>query len=286
MEKKAIVKQALRTLLSLSLPFLLCACSPGAGAPQSGNEPDEPVELVVFAAASLSETLSELGAAYMAENGNIVLVFNFESSGTLKTQIEEGADVDIFISAGQKQMDHLDIAAGTSVNADGLDFVLAGSRFDILENKIVLAVPEGNPAGIQSFDGMAAALREGSVLLAMGNSDVPVGQYTQKILDYYGLDEAALSAEGLLTYGSNAKEVTAQIREAAVDCGVVYQTDAAAAGLGAVDMASAEMCGQVIYPAAVMKGSANAEAAKAFLDYLSGAEADAVFESAGFTPIA
>lgn len=150
---------------------------------------------------------------------------------------------------------------------------------------MTLCVPEGNPAGITSFDDLADKLAAGTVLMAMGNSDVPVGQYTQKILSYYGLDEAALADAGVLTYGTNVKEVTTQITEASVDCGIVYGTDAFSAGLSAVDTATAEMCGQVIYPAAVLKTSAHPEEAQAFLDYLSTPEAMAVFEAVGFAAV-
>lgn len=246
----------------------------------------EPVELIVFAAASMTETLTELGNQYMAEHENVTIVFNFDSSGTLKTQIQEGADVDIFISAGQKQMNQLDITADAAVNTEGLDFVLGGTRFNILENKVALAVPEGNPAGINSYDDLIAGLKDASIMLAMGNADVPVGQYTQKILTYFELVEADLAAAGSITYGSNVKEVTTQVSEATVDCGIIYQTDAFSAGLTVVDTATAEMCGQVIYPAAVMNVSENVEAAKAFLEFLTSDAADAVFENVGFTPIA
>ena len=245
----------------------------------------EPVELVVFAAASMTETLTEIKTAYEAEHPDVTLVYNFDSSGTLKTQIEEGAACDVFISAGQKQMNQLDAAADASVNPNGLDFVDGATRIDLLENKVTLVVPEGNPKGVESFDQLAQLLASGNVLLAMGNSDVPVGQYTQKILTFYGLDEAELAKAGVLTYGTNVKEVTTQVSEASVDCGVIYVTDAYSAGLTVVDSATAEMCGQVIYPAAVLKTSANPEQAKAFLDYLTGEQASAVFEGVGFSPV-
>lgn len=239
-------------------------------------------ELIVFAAASMQETLTEIGDDYMRDHGGVRLIFTFDSSGTLKTQIQEGAECDVFISAGQKQMDQLDASAGPEVNTEGLDFVLEGTRFDLLENKVVLAVPEGNPAGVGSFSDLKAALEAGSVLLAMGNSDVPVGQYTRRILESFGLDEEALAASGCITYGSNVKEVTAQIGEAAVDCGVIYATDAFSAGLTVVDAATPEMCGRVIYPAAVLNASRHPEEAAAFLDYVRSAAA--VLERAGFTP--
>ena len=285
------MKKLIAMLLALVMAFGLVACGntqPDATEPQ-GTEPQvstEKVELIVFAAASMTETLTELGNQYMAANENVEIVFNFDSSGTLKTQIQEGADCDVFISAGQKQMNQLDITASAEVNTEGLDFVLAETRFDILENKVALAVPEGNPAGIESYDDMIAGLQDASIMLAMGNADVPVGQYTQKILKFYELVEEDLAAAGAITYGSNVKEVTTQVSEATVDCGIIYQTDAFSAGLTVVDTATAEMCGQVIYPAAVLKVAKNAETAKAFLEFLTTDAADTVFEAVGFTPVA
>lgn len=245
----------------------------------------ESMELIVFAAASLTETLNAIAETYSAENPGVTFSFNFDSSGTLKTQIQEGADCDLFISAGQKQMNQLDSTASAEVNTEGLDFVDAESRVDLLENKVVLCVPEGSNKGIDRFDILAEHLKAEDILFCMGNSDVPVGQYTQKILAYYDLDEAALAAAGVITYGSNVKEVTTQVSEASVDAGVVYCTDAYSAGLTPVDEATKEMCGQVIYPAAVMKNSLHAEAAKEFLAYLRTDKAATVFESVGFTAL-
>lgn len=128
-------------------------------------------------------------------------------------------------------MNQLDITASADVNTDGLDFVDPSTRVDLLENKVVLCVPEGSDKGIDSFDALAEHLKAQDILFCMGNSDVPVGQYTQKILAYYDLDEEALAAAGVITYGSNVKEVTTQISEGSVDAGVVYCTDAYSAGL-------------------------------------------------------
>ena len=249
----------------------------------SSEAAGESVELIVFAAASLTETLNAIAQDYSAENPGVTFRFNFDSSGTLKTQIQEGADCDLFISAGQKQMNQLDITASADVNTEGLDFVDSDTRVDLLENKVVLCVPEGNDKGIDSFDDLAEHLKAQDILFCMGNSDVPVGQYTQKILAYYDLDEEALAAAGVITYGSNVKEVTTQISEGSVDAGVVYCTDAYSAGLTPVDEATAEMCGQVIYPAAVLKAAPNAEAAREFLAYLQTDRAATVFEGVGFT---
>lgn len=277
-------------LIAAVMVLSLAACAAPAteetAAPEETVPEAEPVELIVFAAASMTETMNQIAELYKAKAPNVTLTYNFDSSGTLKTQIQEGAECDLFISAGQKQMNQLDITADPEVNTDKLDFVLEGTRINLLENRVTLCVPEGNPKDIRSFDDLADKLKEGSVLMAMGNSDVPVGQYTQKILAFYGLDEEKLAKNGVITYGTNVKEVTTQVTEASVDCGVVYCTDAFSAGLTPVDYATKEMCGQVIYPAAVLNISGNQEAAKEFLAYLQTDEAMKVFEAVGFASVA
>ena len=277
-------------LIAAAMVLSLTACAAPAAeetaTPEETVPEAEPVELIVFAAASMTETMNQIAEMYKTVAPNVTLTYNFDSSGTLKTQIQEGAECDLFISAGQKQMNQLDITADPEVNTDKLDFVLEGTRINLLENRVTLCVPEGNPKDIKSFDDLADKLKEGSVLMAMGNSDVPVGQYTQKILAFYGLDEEKLAKDGVITYGTNVKEVTTQVTEASVDCGVVYCTDAFSAGLTPVDYATKEMCGQVIYPAAVLNVSKNQEAAKEFLAYLQTDEAMKVFEAVGFAPVA
>ena len=241
--------------------------------------------IVVFAAASMTESLTRAGDQFTAANDQYELSFNYDSSGTLKTQIQEGADCDVFISAGQKQMNQMDITAASDVNTEGLDLIDHDTRFDILENKVTLVVPEGNPKNIQSFDDLASHLQAGDILMVMGNSDVPVGQYTQKILAYYNLDEEALASAGTITYATNVKEVTSQVSAGSADCGVIYQTDAYSAGLTVVDSATKDMCGRVVYPAAAIKAAPNPEGARAFLDFLRGDEASADFSEVGFTPL-
>lgn len=285
-------------ILMSALILFLTACSSGGNdsagssassseeASEASAEPAEDVELVVFAAASMTETLEDIAEMYKEVAPNVTLTFNFDSSGTLKTQIEEGADADVFISAGQLQMNQLDKTADESVNTDGLDFVLEDTRTDLLENKVTLCVPTDNADGIESFDDLADKLKNEDILFAMGNADVPVGQYTQKILEYYDLDETELADSGKITYGTNVKEVTAQISEGSVSSGVVYCTDAYSAGLDIVDDATEEMCGKVIYPASVMNVSKHEDEAQAFLDYLKTDEAMAVFEKVGFSKVA
>ena len=287
--KKKPMKRLVSLLLALSLVLALTACGQKDTAPDTTQTDDpqteqaEPVELIVFAAASMKETMTQIVEMYKSVAPEVTVTYNFDSSGTLLKQIKEGADCDLFISAAPTQMNALDgsLIGDTEKNPDGLDLIVTDSRVNLLENKVTLAVPEGNPKGIKSFDQLAELLKDGDVMLAIGNSDVPVGQYTLKIFNYYGIDETAVADK--LTYGNNVKEVTSQVSEAAADCGIIYATDAYSAGLTVVDSATAEMCGQVIYPAAVMQGEKE-DAARAFLAYLQIDAAMAVFESVGFCP--
>ena len=291
------MKKSLSLLLALCLTLSLAACGSKTdsnadasnGSQTQDNTPaeapaGEPIELIVFAAASMTETMNQLKEMYEQNNPNVTVTYNFDSSGKLLTQIKEGTDCDLFISAAPKQMNAMDgsLIGDAEKNPDGLDLIVTDSRVDLLENKVTLTVPAGNPKGIESFDQLAELLKGGDVMLAIGNSDVPVGQYTQKIFAYYGLDEAALADS--LTYGNNVKEVTTQVSEASADCGNIYATDAYSAGLTVVDSATAEMCGQVIYPAAILKGEKE-EAARAFLAYLETDAAMTVFERVGFSAV-
>lgn len=278
--------KAIAALLALAVSMTACLTGCGRTNTDTNADASEKTELVVFAAASMTETLNQIKTDYEAQHKDITLTYNFDSSGTLKTQIQESAICDVFISAAQKQMDQLDASKDNTANPEQLDFINSDSRMDLLENKVVLVVPENNPENINSFDDLKSKLESGDVLLAMGNSDVPVGQYTQKILQYWGLDEKALADAGEITYGSNVKEVTTQISEGSADCGVVYYTDAYSAGLKIVGEATEEMCGKTIYPAAVMKNSEHPEQAQEFLAYLSSDAAAKVFEKVGFAAVA
>lgn len=232
----------------------------------------------------MTETMNQIAEQYKKDHPDVEITYNFDSSGTLKKQIQNGAECDIFISAAQKQMNQLDKSKDGKENPDQLDFVQDGTRCNLVENKVVLLTPENNPKDVRSFQDMAEKLAAGSIRLGMGNSDVPVGQYTAKILKFFNLDESAIANNGNITYGSNVKEVTTQVLEGSTDCGVVYATDAYSAKLKPVDEATKAMCGQVIYPAAIMKSGKNQEAARDFLQYLQSDAAMQIFESVGFSP--
>lgn len=274
MKRKSLVCACLMS--ALLLPMWGCSSTPTTS---------EQTEVVVFAAASLESALTQIAQTYEAQHEDVKLTFTFDSSGTLKTQIEEGAVCDLFLSAAQKQMNQLDSQDTTGANTDGLDFVYSDTRIDLLENQVVLAVPPENPGKINSFTDLAS----GDYLLCIGNDDVPVGAYSLEILDYLGYSLDQLEDQGKVTYASNVSEVARQVQEGVVDAGMVYATDASTYGLNVVDAATPEMCQQVIYPAAVMKsGQADSyDAAEDFLTYLyTNEEAISVWKDVGFTLIA
>ena len=280
MKWKKVVGLALTAALAIGI---LGGCGSDTQEQKAANK--NKVHLTVFAAASMTETMNQIAEIYKKEHPNVDITFNYDSSGTLKTQIQNGADCDLFISAAQKQMNQLDASQDEKVNPEKLDFIDTSTRVNLLENKVVLVTPEGNPKGISSFTDMADTLQAGTIRLVMGNSDVPVGQYTQKILKFYDIDENAIARAGHITYGSNVKEVTTQVKEGSADCGIIYATDAYSAQLVPIDSATKDMCGQVVYPAAVLKTSKHPGEAKEFLQYLQGDEAMQIFTGVGFSPV-
>ena len=282
------MKKLLSLILSVLMLMSLVACGSNSKQAEANTKTSteaateakiEQTELIVFAAASMTETMNQIKEMYEKKNPDIKITYNFDSSGTLLKQIVAGADCDLFISAAQKQMNQLDITKDEKDNPDKNDFVLQGTRVNLLENKVALAVPDGNPKGINTFQDLTT---DKLSLLAIGNSDVPVGAYTLEILTYLKKPVEELEKEGKITYGSNVKEVTTQVKEGTVDAGIIYATDATSAKLQVVDLATKDMCRQVIYPAAVLKITKNETEAKKFLDYLKIDEAMKVFESVGF----
>lgn len=226
--------------------------------------------VTVFAAASMTESMNKIAALYKKVAPNVKIVYNFDSSGTLKTQIMEGADCDVFISAGQKQMNEIEEK-----------FVAPKTRFNIVSNKVVLIVPKGrNPKGINDFKDVVT---DKVSLVALGNSDVPVGQYSEEVYKHLGLWDK-LNEMKKISFASNVKEVLAQVAAGAVDCGAVYSTDAATSKeVEVVAEAPAGSHRPIVYPAAILKKAKDMKAAQDFVAFLKGDEAKKVFQSIGFS---
>ncbi|MDL2297668.1 molybdate ABC transporter substrate-binding protein [Synergistaceae bacterium OttesenSCG-928-D05] len=256
---------------------VLLLCAAVFAAPQQAFAAKE---VTVFAAASMTESMNQIAELYKKVAPDVKIVYNFDSSGTLKTQIEQGADCDVFISAGQKQMNELDVKADEKANPKKADFLMEGTRFNIVANQVVMIVPKGvNPKDINDFKDVAT---DKVKLIALGNSDVPVGQYSEEIYKNLGLWEQ-INKESKITFASNVKEVLSQVAAGAVDCGIVYGTDAATSkAVDVVAKAPADSHKPIVYPAAIMKKAKDADAAKAFIAFLKGPEASAAFEAVGF----
>lgn len=227
-----------------------------------------PVELTIAAAASLTDVTAEIAEAYKAVAPNVTLTFTYGASGALQTQIEQGAPVDIFMSAAQKQMDAL---------ADQ-SLLLDGSRADLLENKVVLIVPKDSSLGITSFEDLA---NDTVATVAIGDpASVPAGQYAQEVLTSLGIVDTVMSKANL---GTDVRQVLTWVETGEVDAGIVYATDAATTDkVTVVCEAPAGSVKQIIYPVAILKASTNADAAQAFIDFLKSDECAALFEKYGF----
>lgn len=230
---------------------------------------EEPVNLTILAAASLTDVTTKLAEIYKEVEPNVTLTFSYGASGALQTQIEEGAPADLFLSAATKQMNALD--------EKGL--LLADTKKDLLLNKIVLIVPKDSTLELTSFEDVGGDIVK---TIALGEPEgVPVGQYAQQVFTTLGILDIA---NAKANYGSDVKQVLTWVESGEVDCGVVYSTDAKTSGKVSVICEAPEGSHEeVIYPAAVLGSSASPDAAKAFLDFLSSDEAATVFEEYGFT---
>ena len=272
MKKEIIRRAAMVTAVAMLAVLTACGQTESKGEKETGekNEGKKPVtELTVLAAASMTDAMQEIGEAYQETHENIEITYQFDSSGTLKTQIEEGAPADIFISAATKQMDEL--VQGELVAKD--------SVFPWLENKVVLIVPKDSEDGPDSFEDAA---KEEVPMIAIGNEDVPVGQYTQTIYQNLGLWENIQAKANL---ASNVRQVLDWVATGNAPCGVVYATDAQIEkNVKVVCEAPKGSCDPVIYPAGLVSASKEKEASAEFLEYLKTEEVSKILEAYGFTP--
>lgn len=226
------------------------------------------VELTVAAASSLKDALEEIKTVYQESNKNVKLTFSFGSSGTLQQQIENGADVDVFISAAVKQMDALE--------EKGL--IIPETRKNFLENQVVLIVPKDSGLKIDFKDLASEQVKQ----IGLGEpKGVPVGQYAEEVLSNLNILK---QVQEKAVYGNNVREVLTWVETGNVDAGIVYSTDARISEKVKIAANAPEGSHKpVYYPAAVIKGSKKPEQAKGFTEFLYGSEAKPVFEKYGFT---
>lgn len=246
---------------------VLAGCS---GQAEETEASGEGVEILVAAAASLKNAYEEeLIPMFEEQNPGVTVTGTYDSSGKLQTQIEEGLEADVFMSAATTQMDAL--------NGEGM--IASDTITNLLENKIVLIVPSSSELGLASFEDIAKAES-----IALGDpASVPAGQYAQEALTNLGIWD---SIQDKVSFGTNVTEVLNQVAAASVDAGIVYATDAASMADQVTVIAEApegSLAEPVIYPVAVVANSAHPDEANAFVDFLKTDEAMAVFESYGFS---
>jgi molybdate transport system substrate-binding protein len=261
-----------RRLIVASLLFLFVLGTTGSfavrgAAQQSGS-------ITVSAAISLKDALDELGPIFQIQqhrqNGGsgTAVTYNYGGSGTLARQIEQGAPVDVFFSAAEKQMDEL--------AAQGL--IVADTRHDLVGNALVLIAPAqaATPHSFQDLTNPAVKA------LALGEtSTVPAGMYARQTLEHLGLFAAL---EKKVVYAKDVRAVLTYVETGNADAGLVYRTDAnTSTKVRVVAVAPADSHDPILYPAAVLRDSKNKPAAHAFLEFLQGPDARAVFQKYGFT---
>ncbi len=279
------MKKTISIILMLCLLIGLIGCSsaetpPAAPEPDEQAEPETPAEpepaegpeeevtILLAAAASLKNCIDkELIPMFTEEHPNIKVDATYDSSGKLQTQIEEGADVDVFMSAAMKQMNAL--------NEQGL--IKEGSIVELLENKIVLILPKDSTAEISSFEDILKA-----DTIAVGDPEsVPAGQYAKESLENLGI---WADVEAKASLGTNVTEVLSWVAAGSADAGVVYATDAASsADVKVVAQAPEGSVSKVIYPIGIIEATTKLEAAQSFADFLQGGDALTIFEKYGFS---
>ena len=258
-----------RWKLLLCLAAAALAAAAGVSAAPPPPHPQR-VELLVSAAASLKDALGDVNDLYHQQHPDVSISLNLGGSGTLETQIEQGAPADIFISAAPEEMDAL---ASKSL-------LRAGTRVALLTNRLVLIVPKGNTgiSGIRSFqDLLLADVRT----VALGDPrSVPAGMYAQQTLTALGIYDAVRRKAVL---ASDVREVLAYVETGSADAGIVYATDAAISSRVRIAAeAPPEAAPHIVYPAAVIKSSAHPADAQSYLRFLQSDGARAVFLRYGF----
>jgi molybdate transport system substrate-binding protein len=234
------------------------------------SQSNQILDLTVSAAASLQDALKAIEPIYENKNSEVGITYNFGSSGSLQQQIEQGAPVDIFISAAAKQMDAL----------EAKNLLLPGTRRDLLKNQIVLIVPKDNTA-IASFEDLGT---DALTRIALGEpKSVPAGKYAAEVLTSLGLIDAVTPKA---VYGKDVRQVLNYVATGNVDAGIVYSSDAKISDdVKVVATASEDSHSPVVYPIAVLQDSANPEAAKELEDFLFTTEAKTIFEEYGFMTV-
>ena len=275
------MKRVISLILCLCLVFSLAGCSSKSSSNDTNTEQTKestPTEntkakettILIAVAASLKNCVDkELIPMFQEKYPDIKVQATYDSSGKLQTQIEEGAEVDVFMSAAMKQMNALD--------EKGL--IAADSIVKLLENKIVLIVPEGNDNDISSFEEILKADK-----IAVGDpASVPAGQYAKEAFENLKIWDKVSEKASL---GTKVTEVLSWVAEGSADAGVVYSTDAASNDKVIVVAEAPEgSVSKVIYPVGIVKETKNVDAAKSFTEFLKSDEVLKVFESYGFTAI-
>ena len=244
-------------------------------APPTATPEPEPQTLTIFAAASLTDAFIEIGAAFDAANPGVTTTFNFGGSQTLRTQIEEGAPVDVFASANAKEMDTL--VTGSFVTADITQVFLT--------NKLVVILPADNPAALEKLEDLANP----GIKLVLAAEEVPVGKYSRQAFDLMdasfgtGFKDKVLA--NVVSNEDNVKQVVAKIQLGEADAGIVYTSDAIAApDLKTIEI-PADLNVIAKYPIAPLVNSENTELAAQFIEYVLSAERQSVLAKWGFAPI-
>lgn len=233
----------------------------------AGNAAREQDELLVSAAASLTNAFEELGKQFEAANPGVKVIFNFGASGALLQQIDKGAPVDVFASADQKTMDQ----------AKEKNLLLAETRKDFVSNGLVLIVPKDSKLAIKGVKDLSESK---IARIAMGNPEtVPVGRYAQEVLSKAGLWEGL---KPKLIYAENVRQALDYVSRGEVDAGFVFATDAAVAKDKVQVAAVAEGHQPIRYPVAVIAGTKKKDLSQRFIDFLLGNEAQGILSRYGF----